>query len=166
MIIHITYLLLRSSFSLYSWNCCLSGELRGDGRAHITHSHYLGQLMKSISCPEPSTKLLLNIFFRKWQVVTETGTERGLAPCARGSGGGRGSGTFSPSGGHRGETGTSWVVTSWTIYWWVILSFTVRTETETFSEENCQLEIDFFAADEERQVLTTAREFKVDILFK
>ena len=65
MNIHITYLLLRSSFSLYSWNCCLSGELRGDGRAHITHSYYLGQLVKSISCPEPSTKLLLNIFFQK-----------------------------------------------------------------------------------------------------
>ena len=34
----------------------------------------------------------------------------------------------------------------------MIFSFKVTTDREAFTEENCQLEIDFFASDDERQV--------------
>ena len=69
---------------------------------------------KAIRSQITLTSWILNHFFQKWQVVT--GQVRGRAACARGSGGGRGWGTSCPSGGHRGESGTTWV-TSWAIKW-------------------------------------------------
>ena len=72
--------------------------------------------------------------------------------CARGSGEERGWGTFCPSGGPRGEREHQDSLGVKTL----IISFKVRTKIETFSEENCQLEIDFFGSDEERQVQSSS----------
>ena len=62
---------------------------------------------------------------------------------------------FFPSGGQsRGQQTANTYINydEWKLDYKMIFSFKVTTEREAFTEENCQLEIDFFASDDERQV--------------